>query len=333
MRVLMLILSCAALSVCGAEKLHVVRPMVYTGTSDSSGAVAVGTNLFIVADDENNVLRLYRSDQEGPPVKEFDMSGFLGAKGKSVEADLEAGARIGDRAFWIGSHGRNVEGKLRPNRGCFFATDIKVIDGDVTLTPVGAPCRSLLDSMLADPRLARFNLLEAALKAPKSAGGLNIEGLSATPEGQLLIGFRNPVRDGKALIVPLLNPNDVVMGQKPKFGDALQLDLGGLGIRDIAYYSGTYVIIAGPCDGSGEFRIYYWKGPLSQPTQVTVHHMKGYHPEAIVVYPQLGLDEIQILSDDGTLMNHGFLNKKLNFKQRTFRSFWLSVRKPDGVKP
>jgi hypothetical protein len=33
-------------------------------------------------------------------------------------------------------------------------------------------------------------------------GGLNIEGLAATPDGQLLIGFRNPLSEGKALLLP-----------------------------------------------------------------------------------------------------------------------------------
>jgi len=324
MRVLLMIL----LSVFSgkAEQLYLVKPMLYSGSSDASGAIAVDTNLFIVADDENNVLRMYRSDLAGPPVKEFDFSAFLQLEGKSQEADFEAATRIGDRAFWMGSHGRNKNGKERPNRGVFFATDIKGIGGEVTLTPVGKPCKTLLQNLIAEPRFARFHFAQASQRSPKEPGALNIEGLTATPDGHLLIGFRNPVPEGKALLVPLLNPNEVMMGSPPKFGDAIQLDFGGRGIRDIAWYSGTYVIMGGSYREGGDFRIYHWKGPGSQPKGLTIHHLWDYHPEAIIIYPQKGLDEIQILSDDGTRLNHGVPNKDItDLRQRTFRSFWLAT--------
>src|SRR5438874_5294174 len=95
----------------GQTTLRLVRPAKYSGMADASGAVAVNSNLFLVADDEENKLRLYRSNQGGAPIKEFDLDAFLEVRGKTLEADLEGGARIGDRAFWIGSHGRNKDGK------------------------------------------------------------------------------------------------------------------------------------------------------------------------------------------------------------------------------
>ena len=177
---------------------------------------------------------MYRSDRGGPPIKEFDCNAFLEVQGKSLEADLEAGARIGDRVFWMGSHGRNKHGKERSNRCRFFATDIRVAGGEVTLTPVGKPYKDLLDDLVRDPRFDSFHLADAAQFTPKAADALNIEGLSATPDGHLLIGFRNPIPQGKALLIPLLNPNEVVDGKTARFGPAILLDLGGLGIRDIA---------------------------------------------------------------------------------------------------
>ncbi|HEY5481214.1 MAG TPA: DUF3616 domain-containing protein, partial [Verrucomicrobiae bacterium] len=187
-----------------------VRPAHYSGMCDASGAVAVSSNLFVVANDEDNVLRLYRSDQPGQPVKQFDFNAFLEVQGKSLEADLEGAARIGDRAFWIGSHGRNKDGKERLNRHRLFATDISVNAGEVALTAVGTPYRLLLDDLLRDARFDQFHFAEAAHRAPKDPDALNIEGLSAMAEGQLLIGFRNPVPAGKALLIPLLNPNEVI---------------------------------------------------------------------------------------------------------------------------
>lgn len=213
MRPVVLILWAISLCVQAGEESALLRPTLYTGSADASGAVAITSNLFVVADDEDNSLRLYHSDRGGPPVKEFDCNAFLEVQGKSLEADLEAGARIGDRAYWIGSHGRNKNGRERLNRCRFFATDISVTGGEVTLTPVGKPCKDLLDDLIRDPRFESFHFAAASQLTPKAADALNIEGLSATPEGHLLIGFRNPIPQGRALLIPLLNPNEVIEGK------------------------------------------------------------------------------------------------------------------------
>ena len=306
------------------DHLSLVRPARYTGMCDASGAVTVSSNLFVVADDEHNVLQVYRSDQPGGPVKQFDFNAFLEVHGKSLEADLEGAARIGDRAFWIGSHGRNTDGKERLNRHRLFATDIIVNNGDVTLTPAGKPYKRLLEDLLRDARFDQFHFAKAARHAPKERGALNIEGLSATPEGHLLIGFRNPVPSSKALLIPLLNPNEVIEGAPARFDDAVMLDLGGRGIRDIAWHGGTYMIIAGSWHGGGNFQLYRWPGPGAKPEPLQVDHLNDYHPEALVIYPQYGFKEFQVLSDDGTLLIDGCPCKDLKDpNQRAFRSFWV----------
>jgi len=318
----------AVLPLCAlcAEELRLERPMRYSGMCDASGAVAISSNLFVVASDEDNVLRLYRADQASMPLREYDCNAFLELehKGKSLEADLEAAARIGDRAFWMGSHGRNRAGKLRRNRCRFFATDIKLADGQVTLTPVGKPCKTLLDDLETDPRYGPFHLEEASLHAPKEKDALNIEGLSATPEGHLLVGFRNPVPQQKALLAPLLNPDEVIAGHPARFDAPILLDLGGLGIRDMALYQGTYLIIAGSWHGGGPFRLYHWKGPGTPLEPLAVKHLQDYQPEAIIIYPQTGLREVQILSDDGTRLIDGVPGKLVPDRRlQGFRSFWV----------
>ena len=305
--------------------LRLVRPAQYTGMCDASGAVAVSSNLFVVASDEDNILRVYRADQPGSAVKEFDCNGFLEVQGKSLEADLEGAALIGGRAFWIGSHGRNKNGKERLNRHRLFATDIRVNDGEVSLIPVGMPYKRLLEDLLQDSRFHEFHLEEAARRAPKEPGALNIEGLSATAEGHLLIGFRSPVPAGKTLLIPLLNPNAVIAGEPGSFGSPIQLDLDGLGIRDIAWHGGIYLIIAGSSHGGGHFQLYRWAGPGAKPEPLRVKHLNEYHPEGLVIYPQHGLQEFQVLSDDGTYLIDGCPCKELKDpNRRTFRSFWVT---------
>jgi len=287
--------------------------------------VAISSNLFLVADDEDNSLRLYSRDRGGPPIREFDFNAFLEVQGKSPEADLEAGARIGNRAFWIGSHGRNKNGKERSNRCRFFATDISVVNGEVQLTPVGKPYKNLLDDLILDPNFEPFHFADAARLTPKAPDAFNIEGLAATPEGQLLIGFRNPIPQGKALLIPLLNPNAVIEGKTACFGPAILLNLGGLGIRDIAFYKGTYIISAGSFHNGGPCCFYLWSGAGTQPRRLSVAGLKNYNPEALIIYPNRGLNEIQILNDDGKRVVNGVSNLDLPMRSRTFRSFWLTA--------
>jgi hypothetical protein len=324
MRGAVLIFMALSLWAWAGEKSALLRPTVYGGEGDASGAVAVTSNLFLVADDEDNSLRLYRNDMGGPPIKEFDCNAFLELSGKSMEADLEAGARIGNRAYWIGSHGRNKNGKERPNRCRLFATDLNVAGDEVKVTPVGKPYKGLLNDLIRDPRFEHFHFAAAARLMPKKAGAFNIEGLSAMPKGHLLIGFRNPIPQGKALLIPLLNPNEVIEGNSARFGSAIQLDLGGLGIRDIAFYEGIYIISAGPYHGGGPFRFYRWSGPGTETERIEVEDLKDYHPEAVIIYPDRGLREIQVLSDDGKREVDDVSNRDVLMRQRTFRSFWIA---------
>ena len=122
--------------------------LVFRGASDASAAVAISDDTFLVADDENNVLRLYNVTKPGPPISSYDMTSFLDIDPEHPEADIEGATRVGQRIYWITSHGRNKEGKLRPNRYRFFATDIDVKNNDVTLFPVGKPCKTLVHELL-----------------------------------------------------------------------------------------------------------------------------------------------------------------------------------------
>jgi Protein of unknown function (DUF3616) len=299
-------------------------PLIYQGVCDASGAVPVGTTMFAVADDEVNQIRLYHRDRGGPPVAVLDLTAFLEVDPKSPESDLEAGARLGSRAYWIGSHSRNHRGHLRPNRNRFFATDIHETPRGVELMPVGKPYKNLLRDLLDEPRLSRFDLATAARRMPKSAGGLNIEGLCATPDHHLLIGFRNPIPGGRALLVPLLNPDAVIEGQTARFGDPMLLDLGGLGIRDIAFWRGTYLISAGSYGGRGPFRLYEWSGGDAKPRPLPGIQFGDMHPEAIIIYPDKGLKEFQVLSDDGTRVIDDCPCKRLPEASKRFRAVWIT---------
>jgi len=270
------------------------------GMCDASAVVPINDELFVVADDEDNILRVYSRTEGGAPLQTLELSSFLSVDPKSPEADLEAAAPLGDRVYWISSHALNKSGKDRVSRRRFFATTLSVSNGVTTIRPVGFPYLQLLSDLLKDPRMKPFNLAGAATRPPKTKHALNIEALCATPEGHLLIGFRNPIPKGRALIVPLLNPGEVVEGKSARFGDPLTLDLGGLGIRSLACVENRYFLIAGAFDGQGQSHLYEWNGGTDTPRRLPRPELANLNPEAIEAVPGT-TGRLLVVSDDGTL--------------------------------
>ena len=80
----------------------------YTGVSDASTALPIDANTMLVADDENQTLRLFSRSNSGPAIAGFNMNPFLGLTdlyddGTPKEVDLEGSTRVGNRIYWIGA--------------------------------------------------------------------------------------------------------------------------------------------------------------------------------------------------------------------------------------
>jgi hypothetical protein len=303
-----------------------VREVVFHGACDASGAVPLSDRRVVVADDEDNILRVYDADAGGAPLAQTDLSASLGLpmKGKkklrAPELDLEAATRIGDRAYWLTSHGRNKKGKLKPERLHFFATTT-LGDGE-SIAVVGEPYDALVEDLAADPRLARFGLAEASEKAPRDEGGLNIEGLTSAPDGTVLLAFRNPVPDGKALLVPLLGIDELIAGDGPaRFGEPVLLELGDRGVRSLSWWRGRYLLIAGDRAHRTSSALFTWDG-RGAPVEITEIDLSGYNPEGF--FTPEDRDEILVLSDDGERPIDGEPCKELDDPARKqFRGVWL----------
>ncbi|MBA3755794.1 MAG: DUF3616 domain-containing protein [Nitrosomonas sp.] len=298
------------------------------GMCDASAAVPVAPDLFVIANDEDNTLRIFQRNKSGVSLYSQDISSFLQIDPKHPEADIEGATLIKNRIYWITSHGSNKDGKKRPNRHRFFATEIETIDGQFNLKPIGKPFVGLVKALEDSAGLKDYHLGKAAKHAPESRNGLNIEGLTKTPQGHLLIGFRNPIPQGKALLVPLENPQAVIAGhEKPKLGNPIFLALNGLGIRSIEYSDtkGAYFIIAGPYDDNGRFQLYQWSGnPFETPELIKMDFHK-LRPEALVVYPQQKA-KIQIISDDGSeSINNQNCKGLAKVQDKSFRSIWVDM--------
>ena len=331
---------------------------VFRGSSDASAAVAIQENLFVVADDENNLLRIYQTADRDMPVFSYDMSAFLETDTQHPEADIEAATRVGDRIYWITSHGRNRDGKYRMSRCRFFATRLKRHGQDVSLVPEGRVCKTLAWDLTAQRDFRQLGLDRAAPRdismtkrqrkklAPKQEG-LNIEGLCASVDGRTLyIGLRNPRPGQRAVVVPLLNPAAVIeSNRRPEFGPPILWNLRNLGIRAMTYSSfhRAYFIIAGSHQTQGAFVLYRWSGARTDPPQAVQQIDLGLAdlaPEALVAFA--GRPKLWLLSDDGArlvkvsgpqdclpgeFLGNGTCQNKhlLDARRKTFRGVWLPV--------
>lgn len=304
---------------CTGHSAEVTEENIYSGMCDASAGIALSSDIIIVADDESNALFKYSRKGGAAPLEVIKLDRFLQADRKHPEADIEGAARVGDTVFWITSHGRNKDGEVRQSRQRFFATRV-VSDG---IRPEGRPYKQLLADFAADPKLKFLNLRQASTRAPKAEEGLNIEGLVARPDGTLLIAFRNPIPDEKGLLLPLLNPQELVTGgtARAKFGEPILLELEGRGVRDITYAGGSYYLIAGSRKGGGKSQLYSWDG-TGQPTAYKKKFPSSLNPEALLPLPSG--HEMLILSDDGGKKVGGLECKDLKPEQRRFRSFLLT---------
>ena len=294
---------------------------VYKGRCDASAGAALDADHFIVGNDERNTLRIYRRGQADPVGAPVDLSTFLGTS-TDKESDIEASATIGSRIYWISSHGNNKNGVFQERRHRFFATDIKPGNPPSVTFPADTKHYARLrENLIAEDRLKPFKLKEAANLAPEAPGGFNIEGLAATPDGKLLIGFRNPIPTDGALIVPLENPDEMLGGKLAQFGNPILLKgLNGNGIRSLELVGSSYLVISGPPDDQGSFALHRWSGKPDEPaTQIAVD-FKNLRPEALFV---VAPGTVQILSDDGGVMIDGNECKDLDETRQVFRSITI----------
>ncbi|MFD6886566.1 DUF3616 domain-containing protein [Streptomyces sp. NPDC059957] len=314
-----------------------------TGSADSSAAVDVGDGYALVADDETNVLRLYDRSRSGAPVKTWDLGPALGIK---KEADVEAAARVGDTVYWTGSLGNNKDGKYKAERNTVFTTRLTGTGADTEMV-FGSAYKGLREDLIAwdtaNGNRYGFTAGTAAGRIPKSIDGFNVEGLEFAPGSTTTayLGFRAPlapaVPGGKALVVTVTNIDQVVAGAaEPVFGEAIEMDLGGLAIRDIRKNAADqYLILAGSWaadDNSDPYALYQWDGvpghaPVKR-TDLPTTDPGGW--EAVVSVPDLRFPgaRVQLITDSGSadLYGDGGEAKDLDHPEwKKSRSGWFAL--------
>lgn len=289
--------------------------ILYTGMCEPSGAVALSdtdlSDSFLVANDEDNTLRVYRMLEGGAPSATLDLDTLIQPTPRR-EADIEGATWLNGKVVWIGSHSRNGEGKRRKDRMQFFATSVTAGTPPVIAMDPAISLHTLTESLSrTEPALRdaiRLDVDEDASLAPDH-GGFNIEGLSATVDGTgVLIGLRSPqTATGEAIVISFANPEAALAGEEPQLGRLAELDLGGRGIRSMEVVSAMelYYLVAGPTGGDAPFALYRWNGGAdSIPTEITkfaavLAGLTDFTPEALI--PSHDGTSVLVLSDDGDI--------------------------------
>ena len=208
-----------------------------------------------------------------------------------------------DRAgyvYAITSHSRDADGDAKKSRDKLVRFRV---EGEHVVAP--KVVRGLKPALLAaHPVLATT----AAIRDVKASGGFNIEALEISADQQhLLIGFRSPLLDHRAIIASVENLAAIFDADEPPrvSSTLITLDLDGNGIRGMSYLSALegYLLISGPVAREQmQFQLWFWSGQRDAPARrISVPGLQGFeHAEGISPAVIDGRQCIMIVSDDGS---------------------------------
>lgn len=277
--------------------------LALTGIYEPSAIQQLPDGRFLVVEDEKQYpFSLFSIGPDGAVRSTPLPPGAAGAGGALAKLNDLEGLAL-DRSgsiYAITSHSRDADGDEKKSREKLVRFRI---EGDRVVAP--QVVKGVKPALLAThPVLAAA----AGIRDVKSGGGLNIEALEISPDQQrLLIGFRSPLLNKRAIIATIDNPSAIFeAGEPPRIAPTLiTLDLGGGGIRGMSYLPalGGYLLISGP--GASEpvqFQLWFWSGQPDQPARrVTVPGLHGFErAEGIGPAVINGQQRIIIVSDDGS---------------------------------
>ncbi len=135
---------------------------------------------------------------------------------------------------------------------------------------------------------------------------INIEALTWDRDSNsLLIGLRSPLIDGKAIVVPLKNPNDIFdKHENPKLAKPILLDLYGDGIRAMSWdkkREGYWIVSGSVGKRKGDFSLWFWD---KKRNLLTISHEDvdiGY-AEGVTALKD---NALFIVQDNGSVSTHG----------------------------
>jgi hypothetical protein len=306
-----------------------IQAQTFSGTipiPEVSGVTTISGNRLVLVADEGYDIRVLTNAAK--VLKDGSAGGFSAnlrpaianvtiPTDKRIVNDLEGVAwdEVGHAAYAITSHSLNRDQEVKPARNKLVRVSFNDANSTVTTVDINT---------LKEAFRNILPFADRAMGRPNGTGGndgtFNIEGLAFDPERRaLLIGLRSPTALIKgmsaAMIVTLRNPEALFTQTGTVTPDidpnVNYLDLGGLGIRGMAYdpVSKGYWILAGnsgdPAPASNAQRVptsvWFWapKIPPYFPRLIKTSITSDLNLEGICMLTVEGESGLLLVSDDG----------------------------------
>ena len=202
--------------------------------------------LWVVADNEvHEQLFLFRESGS-----RLEPAGTIAMPAENRPRDIEALADVQGELLVVGSHSAKRDGSTSAKR--HRMRWLRYRDGALAEVSAAdssqvrvAPAETCVAHLFTDPPPDGAETVCAVLaERPRD---LNIEGAVTDGTGRTWLGLRTPLVEGRAVMLRMA-------ARGLSFDQVRLLDLGGRGIRELAFEGGKIVGIAGPTDDSaGEF--------------------------------------------------------------------------------
>ncbi len=258
----------------------------------------------LVAEDEpDRALSILRFRADGSLASDPALDAQVMSAFPTRPNDLEGVSMDADGYIYaITSHSKNRKGRRDGSREQLLR--FRVVGDDVVdLQVYTGLIAELQGSAVIQQALSRYT------DQPVNLSDSNIEGLGFDQSYQrLLIGFREPVVEGKSMIVKLDNPDGIFdRGETPNLSEVVLLDLQGGGIRSLTYdpVLGSFLIaneISGH-DGNMYSQLWSWSGqsdaqpePVALPKTINLVNLEAIDSVTVNAEPRLLL-----MSDDGSV--------------------------------
>ncbi len=257
------------------------------GTFETSGAAQVpGTDYLLVVDDgRNDQILLLQIDKTGQQV------------GDPTPLDLGVSVNDPEGITFDGTYFYIAGSQSRPKQEEKNALARFVFDSNTRQIKSAEAIKDFRSWLLE-----KAPELKAEGDQKGEDGGLNIEGIAWDPDHKrLLLGLRSPFVGDKAMIIPvsLRTPTGPFSADNLQVEKAIELPLGGAGVRDIQYDNRlkSFLIISGAPETrkKGEFDLWRWDGN-SEPQKMAVLDRK-LKPEGVAPIKMADSDFIFVVCD------------------------------------
>ncbi|MDO5639096.1 MAG: DUF3616 domain-containing protein [Neisseria sp.] len=257
--------------------------------------------LLVVEDESSRAFSLMKFAEDGTLYEDEALDVRLIRGFRRKLSDLEGLAKDNQGYIYATtSHSRNKKGERRPDREHMIR--FKIEGNDVRDVRYFSGLTDALDN---DPGLRK--LIRSKIDADVDFEKINIEGLLYDrKQNRLLLGFREPMVNELSMIIVIDNPKALFEEKaKPRFSDAIFLNLSGGGIRALSYdpVLDTYMIVNEIVgyEGNTYSQLWTWNGnPNSEPEPVALPDIINLNNvESIDSVTIDGESRLMIMSDEG----------------------------------